>query len=70
MRLVFFVFIMVNNKNLCLPVCLNLQHLDYRLTALTLELKRMSSRMLDFGYLNSATCERQNITIKVSSTSY
>ena len=30
--------------------------LDYRSTALPLELERMSPRMLNFGYLNPTTC--------------
>ena len=34
----------------------NLQPSDYRLTALPLELEKASPRVLNFGYLNSATC--------------
>ena len=34
----------------------NLQPLDYRSTALPLELEKTPSRMLNFGYLNPATC--------------
>ena len=34
----------------------NLQPLDYRSTALPLELEKTSPRMINFGYLNPATC--------------
>ena len=34
----------------------NLQSLDFRSTALPIELERKCSRMLNFGYLNPATC--------------
>ena len=34
----------------------NLQPLDYRSTALPLELEKTPPRMLNFGYLNPATC--------------
>ena len=34
----------------------NLQPLDYRSTALLLKLEKTSSHMLNFGYLNLATC--------------
>ena len=38
------------------PIGLNLLSLDYRLPALPLELDRMSPYMLNFDYLNPATC--------------
>ena len=43
-------------KKFILPQDSNLHSLDYRSTALPLELETMSPRMLNFGYLNVATC--------------
>ena len=43
-------------KNVILPQDSNLQPLDYRTTALPRELERVSTRMLNFGYLNPANC--------------
>ena len=52
----------------CLPIGIDLQPLDCRPTALPLELEKTSSRMVNFGYLNSETCllyHFNNKTIKL-----
>ena len=43
-------------RKIVFPQESNLQPLDYRYTALPLELEKMPPRMLNFGYLNPATC--------------
>ena len=43
-------------RKIVFPQESNLQPLDYRSTALPLELEKMPPRMLNFGYLNPATC--------------
>ena len=46
----------------------NLQPLDYRSTALPLELEKTPPHMLNFGYLNPATCllyDCNNESIKI-----
>ena len=43
-------------RKIVLPQESNLQPLDYRSTALPLELEKTPPRMLNFGYLNPATC--------------
>ena len=43
-------------RKIVFPQQSNLQPLDYRSTALPLELEKTPSRMLNFGYLNPATC--------------
>ena len=43
-------------RKIVFPQESNLQPLDYRSTALPLELEKMPPRMLKFGYLNPATC--------------
>ena len=43
-------------RKIVFPQESNLQPLDYRSTALPLELEKTPSRMLNFGYLNPATC--------------
>ena len=43
-------------RKIVFPQESNLQPLDYRSTALPLELEKTPPRMLNFGYLNPATC--------------
>ena len=43
-------------RKIVFPQESNLQPLDYRSTALPLELEKTPPRMLHFGYLNPATC--------------
>ena len=43
-------------KKLIFPQDSNLQPLVYRSNVLPLELERISPRILNFGYLNQATC--------------
>ena len=43
-------------RKIVFPQESNLQPLDYRSTALPLELEKTPLRMLNFGYLNPATC--------------
>ena len=43
-------------KKVVFPLDSNLQSLDYRSTAPPPELEKTSPRMLNFGYLNPATC--------------
>ena len=43
-------------KKIVFPQESNLQPLDYRFTALPLELEKTSFQMHNFGYLNPATC--------------
>ena len=43
-------------RKIVFPQESNLQRLDYRSTALPLELEKTPPRMLNFGYLNPATC--------------
>ena len=55
-------------RKIVFPQESNLQPLDYRSTALPLELEKTPSRMLDFGYLNPATCllyDCNNKSIKI-----
>ena len=43
-------------QKVILPQDSNLQPLDYRSTALPFELEKTSPHMIEFGYLNPATC--------------
>ena len=43
-------------RKIVFPQESNLQPLDYRSTALPLELEKTPPRMLNFGYLNPASC--------------
>ena len=43
-------------RKIVFPQESNLQPLDYRSTALPLELEKTPPRILNFGYLNPATC--------------
>ena len=43
-------------RKIVFPQESNLQPLDYRSTALPLELEKTPPRMLNFGFLNPATC--------------
>ena len=43
-------------RKIIFPQVSNLQPLDYRSTALPLELEKTPPHMLNFGYLNPATC--------------
>ena len=43
-------------RKIVFPQESNLQPLDYRSTALPLELEKTPPHMLNFGYLNPATC--------------
>ena len=43
-------------RKIVFPQESNLQPLEYRSTALPLELEKTPPRMLNFGYLNPATC--------------
>ena len=55
-------------RKIVFPQESNLQPLDYRSTALPLELEKTPSRMLNFGYLNPATCllyDCNNKSIKI-----
>ena len=54
-------------RKIVFPQESNLQPLDYRSTALPLELEKTPPRMLNFGYLNPATClyDRNNKSIKM-----
>ena len=49
-------YLKVACENVVFPQDSNLQPLDYRFAALPLELEKTSSHMLNFGYLNLATC--------------
>ena len=55
-------------RKIVFPQESNLQPLDYRSTALPLELEKTPPRMLNFGYLNPATCllyDCNNMSIKM-----
>ena len=55
-------------RKIVFPQESNLQPLDYRSTALPLELEKTPPRMLNFGYLNPATCllyDCNNKSIKI-----
>ena len=53
-------------RKIVFPQESNLQPLDYRSTALPLELEKTPPRMLNFGYLNPATCLLYDCNIVIS----